>query len=245
MHHHPYLIEYPKEIIYSKIKYMTELLEDIFNIKMKSHRAGRWAFNNYYAKVLSEFGYSVDSSVTPGFSWENHPGVPNGRGGTNYNLFLSEPYFMNLDNIRVKGDSTLLEVPVTILPLLDYLPKYGKSLVYLKSLINKRFIINRYIYSLIDRKYPDTIWLRPNGRNLNHLIKVITHNNHKNDYIQFMLHSSELMPGGSHRFPDTGTIEKLYSHIEKIFELINKNYKGVTLSEYHNEFMKSGHKKDI
>lgn len=52
----------------------------------------------------------------------------------------------------------------------------------------------------------------------------------------FMLHSSELMPGGSPNFKTVESIEKLYNNIEYIFQYIkNKGYIGMTLNEYYEE----------
>ena len=116
-HFHPYLIEYPQEIMIKKIDFMTRLLEDTFDVKMSSHRAGRWAFNEDYAKLLLDYGYNIDCSVTPGISWELNKGDPEKNGGSNYKKFPFEAYFVNLDNISEKGDSSLLEVPMTILPM--------------------------------------------------------------------------------------------------------------------------------
>src|SRR5579872_1992405 len=62
---HPYLIEYPPQNIRDKVVFLTELLEDTFQVKMRSHRAGRWSFNAVYARILVENGYRVDCSVTP------------------------------------------------------------------------------------------------------------------------------------------------------------------------------------
>jgi hypothetical protein len=109
-----YLIEYPQSAMRNKIGFMTSLLEDRFGRKMVSHRSGRWAFNSCYARLLVEHGYLVDCSVTPRVSWANVPGDPNGSGGTDYSLYPSHPYFMDLDRIDREGDSPLLEVPVSI-----------------------------------------------------------------------------------------------------------------------------------
>lgn len=68
--HKPYLIEYPTDQIRAKVDHMTKLLEDAFQTKMLSHRAGRWAFNEYYASLLLEYGYQVDCSVTPRVNWQ-------------------------------------------------------------------------------------------------------------------------------------------------------------------------------
>jgi hypothetical protein len=48
--HKPYLIEYSDAAMREKVAYMTHLLEDTFQTKMVSHRAGRWAFDERYAR---------------------------------------------------------------------------------------------------------------------------------------------------------------------------------------------------
>ncbi len=42
-----------------KVLFMTRLLEETFQTKMLSHRAGRWAFDSRYAKLLVELGYQL------------------------------------------------------------------------------------------------------------------------------------------------------------------------------------------
>ena len=113
-HHQPYLNEYPEKVVRDKIHFMTELLENRFQRKMLSHRAGRWGLNAVYARLLVENGYRVDCTVTPHTTWANYPGDPNGPGGTDFRSFPDTPYFMDLDRIDRPGDSPLLEVPVSI-----------------------------------------------------------------------------------------------------------------------------------
>ena len=77
------------------------------------------------------------------------------------------------------------------------------------------------------------LWLRPNRKNLEDMLYVIEQNNKSDcDYLMFMIHSSELMPGGSPTFKTEGGIEILYEHLGIIFEEIAKNYVGVGLEEY-------------
>ena len=112
--YHPYLVEYDETTIRRKIQFITKLLEDTFQIDILSHRAGRWALNEYYAQQLFENGYKVDCSVTPYKSWARNPGDPNKEGGPDYTDFVTHPYFMNLANIIEPGNSGLLEVPMTV-----------------------------------------------------------------------------------------------------------------------------------
>ena len=65
-----------------------------------SYRAGRWGFDDRQAKLLEEFGYVVDLSVTPGISWAD-------KGGPDFTGVTAREYRLN------KG---AIEVPMTILP---------------------------------------------------------------------------------------------------------------------------------
>ena len=58
-----YLIEFPESVMREKIRFMTDLLEQRFQKKMTSHRAGRWGFDHRYARLLAEAGYLVDLSL--------------------------------------------------------------------------------------------------------------------------------------------------------------------------------------
>lgn len=77
------------------------------------------------------------------------------------------------------------------------------------------------------------IWLRPNRKNLEDMLYLIEQNNRSSsDYLMFMIHSSELMPGGSPTFKTEGGIEILYEHLGIIFDETAKNYVGAGLEEY-------------
>lgn len=218
--HQPYLIEYPTQIISEKIKIMTDILENNFITKMKSHRAGRWAFNEYYAEKLIEHGYEIDCSVTPNVSWRSHKGDPNGTGGCDYRNYPNKPYLININDISKEGTSTLLEIPMTIENIHEC-----KTINILRSIKG----IRRYI----NRKYPKPAWLRPNGYNLDSMKHLLDHaiaNDHS--HIEFMLHSSEFMAGGHPDFPDKKSIENIFSQITDFFSYASTKCEGMTLNEF-------------
>ncbi|WP_127959417.1 polysaccharide deacetylase family protein [Serratia microhaemolytica] len=217
----PYLIEYPAELVRAKVDHITKLLEDIFQVKMRSHRAGRWAFNALYANLLVEYGYQVDCSVTPGVTWQYSVGNPQGHGGSDYRHFPSHAYFVDLKDIAKPGNSPLLEVPMSI---------HNKYSSFFNT-------IKQRVDSLRGKKRsPSTLWLRPNGRNLHSMKQVVKRTLANNyDYIEFMLHSSELMPGGSPTFQTTQDIEALYQDLEQLFEWLSTITVSKTLAEYYQE----------
>ena len=79
--------------------------------------------------------------------------------------------------------------------------------------------------------------MRPNGGNLGALQKIEKQvAGEQTDYLMFMLHSSELMPGGSPTFPTADSIEALYKTLEILFAQIAKSYQGETLRGYVDDY---------
>jgi hypothetical protein len=207
--HHPYLIEYSQHVMRQKITFLTKLSEDTFGVKMTSHRAGRWGFNAAYAYILVENGYQVDSSVTPHLSWGAMLGDPSQLGGPDYSQFPDTPYLVNLEDISRPGTSSLLEVPVTTQKILM---GDGANHFFVK-------------------------WLRPNGRNLQTLLRIVRQaTEERRDCVVFMVHSSELMPGGSPTFRQAADIESLYKDLEVLFSTVSKIFYGVTLADFYRDF---------
>jgi hypothetical protein len=224
--HHPYLIEYPTEVMRSKIAYLTDLLEAAFGVKMVSHRSGRWSFSATYARLLLERGYRVDCSVTPYVSWRWKVGDPRRTGGTDFSDFPDCAYFLDAEDISRAGSSKLLEVPVTTMP-----PEPA-----VRSLVGSVLPSSRLMASAVNRLSP-VRWLRPNGRNLKHLLRIVDRAvAAERRYIQCMLHSSELMPGGSPTFRTDASIETLYEHLERLFEHTTRFFDGATLAQFHDAF---------
>ncbi|PWW11279.1 hypothetical protein DFO57_11060 [Pantoea sp. AG702] len=220
--HKPYLIEYPHAVIREKVKYMTQLLEDTFQTKMLSHRAGRWAFNEYYASLLTEFGYQVDCSVTPRVNWSSSMGNPAGKGGSDYVNFPRRAYLIDPDDIAKSGQSTLLEVPMSI----QY--KYSPVINSIKMGVKK--LRGKHPVSSVN-------WLRPVGGNLEQMKKVVNQSIAEGaDYVEFMLHSSEFMPGGSPTFKNEKDIEQLYADLEQLFSWLQHQTTGMTLADYYATF---------
>ncbi|MEJ2238358.1 MAG: hypothetical protein P8X82_08685 [Gemmatimonadales bacterium] len=218
----PYLIEYPAEVMQQKITHLTDLLQSRFGTRPRSHRAGRWAMDARYAKSLAANGYIADCSVTPGVSWRHFQGDPNGNGGTDYRRFPNRPYRMDVDHIdREDDDSPLWEIPVTIVQGPG--KKFERVVEHLPPLARKA----------ANRLLPPAHWLRPNGRNLDSMLSILDlalEENHP--CVTFMLHSSELMPGGSPKFASVESIEKLYSDLEVLFGAASSSFRGATLTAF-------------
>jgi hypothetical protein len=230
--YHPYLIEYPGQVMREKIRTLTRLLEDRFDQQMISHRAGRFGFDARYAAMLLDEGYRVDCSVTPGVNWGGHPGDPRGNGGTDYTGFPDRPYFFNPSDISAPASGGLLEVPVTT----RWSSLYRRApWVYRVPLLRQA----------AHRVAPKLSWLCPSAllekHNLNAMLQVARAARAEAvAHLEFLMHSSELMPGGSPSFKDSSDIERLYEHLEMLFEDLATWCRGTTLNEFHTRFDNGG-----
>ena len=213
----PYLIEYPEEIITQKIQVLHNLLENTYGEAIVSHRAGRWAMNKYYMQCLIEKGLKIDCSITPGINWNSTLGITESSHGSNYSKSPEYPFY-------VDEAKQMLEVPVSI-----------RTIHFSNNCTSG---MHSFLSGIKHRVLGYKAWLRPNGHNLQemlHLASVLKED--KTDYLMFMLHSSELMPGGSPTFKSNEEIENLYNDLERLFAYIATFCEGKTLKEYASGFI--------
>lgn len=211
-----YLIEYPYDSMEDKISTMTRLIKEKFGRAPISHRSGRWAINSDYEKLLAKYGYKVDCSATPRINWAMHQGQT-GAPGTDYS---------NANQYLNKMDNDIWEMPLTVRKLhffdLDRVHSARNIAGEAKRLIQGRMQ-----------------WMRVDNTQsimgVNKLVDVVV-KDEKADYLMFMIHSSELMPGCNPTFTKTEDIEWLYKKFEEIFDNLTKlGFVGKTIEEYINE----------
>lgn len=205
-----YITEFPQEIVFEKHEFLKKEIENTLDISPLTYRSGRWATNDILFQVLGELVFIADCSITPEISWKNCPGTSVAEG--NDYRFASKKAYRITEKI--------IEVPLTSRKIKCF---YGKNI---KSAC-KNLLVG------IDAN------LRPATASLD-LMKKITKQveKEKNDYLEFMLHSSELMPGGSPYFCDEESIERVYRDMEEYFKWIaERGYEGITLRDYAKSFL--------
>jgi len=211
----PYLIEYPSDIMAEKVKTITYKLENSFHVKMRSHRVGRWAINEEYERLLIENGCSVDCSVTPGISWEKQKGAID--GGSNYLHTAHNPYYLD-------SESRLLEVPMTIRRMRVMGQNYGGGC---KGVIRfaRDYLIGK------------PIWMRPSICTDTEMYSLLEYvKSEDSNYLEFMMHSSEFVPGGSPYYSTDGDIQALFYQLDMLFEMIASEYSGCTLANFAEQY---------
>ena len=212
--HRSYLIEYPLNIMEEKIKRLDDLLGETFGQKAFSHRSGRWALNQDYIDLLSKYGYICDCSVTPGVNWASSLGTT-GIPGSDFSRSPAQPHMLT---------DSMMEVPVTI-----------RNLHYFDAeRVRSPKTLAKEAYHLIRGKQS---WLRPSIASLGRMKQLVKTASLKSDYVMFMIHSSELMPGGSPYYKDENAIEHLYDVLEELFEYLSASFQGITLEQYTKQKM--------
>jgi len=202
-----YLIEYSEQIMRDKFKSLFDLLSDKIGHNLVSHRAGRWAMDERYFKILSDYGITTDCSFTPGVNWESSKGMT--RGGSNYTDVPVQPHFI----------SGILEVPMSIRSA----RAWGCGTVRHKL---KSFIVKHPIWL---RPSGQSIY------ETNQILKMVKEEK-DTDYAEFMIHSSELMPSGSPYYKTNNDIDDLYCMLDHIFKSASSHFSGKTLREYRNNY---------
>jgi hypothetical protein len=205
----PFLMEYPAEIMREKLYTLHDFLTERFACEMVSHRAGRWVINGTYIELLQELGYLVDCSVTPGIDWSKTMGAT--AGGPDYTSESGELKWIG-------SEKRMLEIPMTVQKMRLWPRDRSRN--------PKTFLKNTAQYVL-----GRNVWLRP-ALSSNEEMELLLRQNTA-CYAEFMMHSSELMPGGSPFFQDERAIDELYGRLEQHFDLVSSDYTGRTLKEFY------------
>lgn len=224
---------YPSELTDSefqeKLCELTKKITSVFGSSPTSFRSGRWGFDARMSDYLIKLGYLVDCSVTPKINWKNVSGKKGGPGGPDFRKAPTVPYYLSFDNVCFEDQDGLLEIPMTIL---------CTGLVRSeKSHILKYFLgMNQSVYKKIVNKTIFKIeWCRIFPAKGFEVLKKVHKSAVKNSLpvLEFMIHSSELFPGGSPYTKSVKAVENVYENLEKFFKYLNAmNVNGITLSEY-------------
>ncbi len=208
------------ELQYKKLKLLSDIISDRLGDKPVSYRAGRYGFNETSVPILEELGVLVDTSVVP-FRLGKQPYEPS------FGYIESlEPYYLDKNNILQKGNSKILEVPLTVY-FNRNIPKFlQRSYIYLPNIGIRRIL--KKIFNI------DIYWLRPSYSSLEQMKQLSDYLIASGvNYLNMMFHSNELMPGGSKYCKTSQDVEQYLKRLDSYFRYLNNNYeiKYVQLKE--------------
>lgn len=199
-----YITEYPKQVIREKHIFLKNLIEERIGVSPVSYRAGRWATSEELFDVLDEIGIRVDCSITPGI-YHKAPGT-SVQHANDYRKVSKFPH---------KIGKNLIEVPMTTR---TYRTSNGKKLY-------------RKMVNVIRGEH---LWLRPALQSedaMKLLIEKVLSENA--NYLMFMVHSSELMPGANPYCKTDEEVKGLLNKLDHVFSYVSSFGKGILLKDYY------------
>ena len=207
-----YITEYSSDIQLKKILTVKSLLEELLETEIISHRSGRWAMDEHLPEILEMAGINIDCSVTPQLNLTHIPGSSVNKGFDYRKREIKASYL----------NSSVLEVPMTTRRMHAF---RGRT-------------VGRCIKNLL---LGQNVWMRPFLNNLDSMKYLVDFiDDHEDtDYIELMIHSSELMPGANPYFKTEDDVNALYNILGDIFVYTSGNgYVSNTLKEYKTNFDK-------
>jgi len=230
----PYLYDYPRDLQAQKIATLTDQLEQLFQTKMTSHRAGRWGLDAHILSLLVANGYKVDTSVTPLRSTRHKRVVPAGKPGPDFLQAPCRPYYPARDDVCRRGNSEILEVPVSI-RIFSRVVK-GSRNSRLARLFSGDDSARRMVRRVVRRiGIAERVSLNPATNTSRNLIRLTGELICENEPVLNMaFHSSELTAGGSPNVVDSRDEERVWRALEEVFALVSEyaNMRKQTLTEY-------------
>lgn len=231
----PYLTEYPEPVMRDKVDRATSVLEEVFDVSIASHRGGRFAFDERYARILTDRGFLVDCSVTPHVDWTRCSGGTAGAG-PDYTKFPEAAYWVDLDDVSRPGASSLLEVPVSVFrrwPTWLRAPRPGCWRDWHRHAASRLLPAVDWLYPRYPRGVPRKLAFRGAVRQVESVAVVGAA---ERTHLEFMIHSSELMPGGSPRVRAPRHVERLYADVERLFGVVGCGFLPMTLKDFRSWF---------
>jgi hypothetical protein len=202
-----------------KLKKLTEVIEKNIG-KPTSFRSGKWGFKKEMVSTLTNYGYIIDSSITPKIDWssvikkrEKHREIPN------FKKESIHPYLLN---------HNLVELPLTVL----YTGLFSKENIITNCFSNLndssfKKLINKLFFKLLQPR----ILLETTIKNFKKLYSSAQRN--QLPVFQFMIHSSELCLGTSPYSKTEKEVNHIFDVIDKLFQFIQKEgLESVFLSQY-------------
>lgn len=199
--------------------------------KPESFRGAAWTIDNRTVKLLEKYGYTSDSSVTPGVCWKI-------KGRPDWTKSPDIPYILDSMNPGKSGISKLLEIPVSIkttVPQIFRITGYAGSLLSM-PLSSRDALVFQFM-----KRFPlRPRWIRPAFTKWKVMKRVVDHSAFKTGIVHGMGHSNELALGTSPFSMDHHSLDNIWKRLDLLFSYVRNNgFVPITVSGYNEIFRKS------
>ena len=211
----------PRELLARKLDTLLEAISRM-GVSPVSFRMGRFNMGPRMFSVLEEKRLEVDSSIAPmrkTYRGPNHLAAP------------TDPYFPDPANLCSPGTSRILEVPMTIVPLIAGL---GAGLERLES---RGLVPTSWVRWFAMNC--GSIHVQPAWTTLGRLkAGTLLHRSQGGRVLSMFFHSSELFPEGNPKHPTTPQVKLFLKKLNDFFSWISEKMsaESVTLSELRQDY---------
>ncbi|MEW6669112.1 MAG: hypothetical protein AB1512_28205 [Thermodesulfobacteriota bacterium] len=216
----------PRELLRDKLQTLMESLERM-GVKPSSFRMGRFNLGPGMLDLLREKAVRVDSSVAPGRAFP---------GGPRHLTAPSDPYFPDPEDVCIPGGSGILEVPITIVPLIPHAAAFLQAFARSHSIPGTRAstMVQRLLFLPAQ---PAWIGLR----RLKAAVRL--HRRRGGKVVTVLLHSSELMPGGYPGRKTEGDLSRFCAKLDRFLSWLRDEIgaEPMTLSDLWSDYAREPH----
>lgn len=222
-----FLSNMPPSVVETKLRAVTEKIEESFGERPLSYRAGRFGLAPSHLWMLEELGYLIETSVTPLTSWEE-------EGGPDYRDGQLLPYHPSYLDVTRDGNSRLLEVPVTI-TLTRQVPDWVRwAYVRIPRFTRLRGLLSRDRLNVLD-----VVWAYPAEFRTEEMITAgdIAIRSGA-PVVNFFMHSNEVWPGQSPYCKNERDLDDYFERLRAALEelVVGRGLVPRTLREFYEEY---------
>lgn len=210
-----FLHSLPRDIQRKKFNNTHNAIAENLKIEPKSYRGGKYSFDEFLLGMLEEKEYLLDTSVTPFHNWSH-------IGGPDFVDYVTTPYFPSKKEPFKRGDSSVLEVPVSI--------DFDRDMPHCLKQLILRMPSKLHIQGILKRLgLCKLVWLDPSFQTFSEMKKlaVLILKKKENPCINFIFHSSVLLPGSSPYHKTKEDVDNFYQKLEAILSYLIDD-RGVT-----------------
>jgi peptidoglycan/xylan/chitin deacetylase (PgdA/CDA1 family) len=198
---HTYPHNLPLDLLDRQITELTAVIERDLGVRPTTYRAGRNGFDGRTLPILERLGYTVDTSVDPLFNERR-------KGGMIFDGAPLVPYHPDYRDVRRRGDSKILEVPIT-----------SATSPALPKLLERAYARLRPIpwRGALKRLGLRPVWLRPSYTPLPDMLAFADRLAAAGaPCFNIIFHSSEVLPGGSPYTPDETSVARFLDDLRRL-----------------------------
>ena len=200
-----------------KLSNLTKLFKQKLGFSPTSYRAGRYGLCRQSVRILSELGYTIDSSVAPLMDFR-------ADGGPNFREYTLQPFWL-----KTQSNRQLLELPVTIDLVHCFPAQFSRLYFQIPDWTKIKGIFHRLSLARL-------LWLRPTTYSEQEMKQLADHvlDQLQIPVVNIMFHSSEVCPCASPYNKTRQDVEEFLARLENIFNYLvtKKGLHSVTLSGF-------------